>query len=431
MLDFWAAEAKCEDVLRQITVFSLRNSLVGSMASGMELLTALPNLRHLRGFVAVARVGSLSAAAEGIGLSQPALTQAVAGVERWAGVPLFDRRGTGLSATEPGRILAARVAEGMELLDKGVIAIGVAPAAARQISLSGLRALIAAVEAMGFRAAARILGCQPSSVSRACRELELMLGAPLFDGSGMSMRATRAGEELARVGRLALAEIRQGQDELAEWRGQRTGRLSVGSLPLAQVGILPTALARFAAECPQIEIRVSDGYYADLARGLRRAEIDVIVGALRGADLPDDLVQEPLFDDPLALVARAGHPLAGRSDLGFDDLAAFGWIAPRKGGPARGYFERLADQDHIDPSRPAPIETGAHSVLRGLLQQTDRITLISLAQVADEIESGLLVALPVDLPGSARTIGYTLRKSWRPGLIQRQFLDILRKVARH
>jgi LysR family transcriptional regulator of gallate degradation len=77
----------------------------------------------------------------------------------------------------------------------------------------------------------------------------------------------------------------------------------------------------------------------------------------------------------------------------------------------------------------APIETGAHSTMRGLLRETDRITVVSLAQISDELSHGLLCALDLELPDSGRTIGYTLRKDWHPSLPQRRFLDILRAVA--
>jgi DNA-binding transcriptional LysR family regulator len=395
----------------------------------LERPAEIPNLRHLRACLAVARHGGIVPAGAQIGLSQPALTQAVAGVERWAGLPLFDRTPQGLRPNPPGARFLDRVAQGLRHLDRGLAACGARGAAGRAVTPAQLRALIAAVEQGSFRAAARAVGVQTSSISRACRELEARLGAALFEAGPAGSRATRAGEELARVARLMLAELAQARDEAGAWRGAQRGRLAVGSLPLAQARLLPAALARFAAEYPLVECRVVDGYYADLARALRRAEIDILIGALRGADLPQDLAQTALFDDPLALVARAGHPLAQRAPLSLADLAPYGWIAPRAGAPARAYFEALADSGSIDTARPRPIETGAHSVLRGLLAQTDRVTLISRAQVEEEIALGQLTALPVALPDSHRPIGYTLRRDWSPGPIQRRFLDILRAIA--
>jgi DNA-binding transcriptional LysR family regulator len=64
-----------------------------------------PTLRQLEVFLAVARARSFRRAAEGIHLSQPALSQHVGELERGLGARLFDRRGRAVELTEAGRIL--------------------------------------------------------------------------------------------------------------------------------------------------------------------------------------------------------------------------------------------------------------------------------------------------------------------------------------
>ena len=63
----------------------------------------LPNLRHLRAFCEIERQHSLSRAAEAVFLSQPAVTQAVAKLERELGQPLLERVGSGVVPTAAGR----------------------------------------------------------------------------------------------------------------------------------------------------------------------------------------------------------------------------------------------------------------------------------------------------------------------------------------
>jgi DNA-binding transcriptional LysR family regulator len=65
-------------------------------------------LRHaalLRDFLAVARAGSLSAAAHELSVSQPALTKSVRRLERHYGVALFERRARGMTLTPFGETL--------------------------------------------------------------------------------------------------------------------------------------------------------------------------------------------------------------------------------------------------------------------------------------------------------------------------------------
>src|SRR5439155_145457 len=62
-------------------------------------------LREMRAFVAVVEEGSLSAAARRLHVSQPALSQTMAALERQVGIPLLVRRNTGVQATEAGTAL--------------------------------------------------------------------------------------------------------------------------------------------------------------------------------------------------------------------------------------------------------------------------------------------------------------------------------------
>ena len=60
---------------------------------------------RLRVFVTVAELGGFSAAARELGVSQSAVSQNVAELERQAGVTLFERTRNSLSITEEGELL--------------------------------------------------------------------------------------------------------------------------------------------------------------------------------------------------------------------------------------------------------------------------------------------------------------------------------------
>ncbi len=68
-------------------------------------------LRQLEIFEAVVHHRSLTRAAKQLGVSQPALSQQIARLERELGVRLFERSGHELELTEAGRLLAEKAAE--------------------------------------------------------------------------------------------------------------------------------------------------------------------------------------------------------------------------------------------------------------------------------------------------------------------------------
>ncbi len=78
-----------------------------------------PNIRHLRVFVEVGRCGSVSQAAVRSNLSQPAVTQALAKLEKQVEVALFTRHKSGLYLSEIGQLYFGRVEKALELLALG------------------------------------------------------------------------------------------------------------------------------------------------------------------------------------------------------------------------------------------------------------------------------------------------------------------------
>jgi LysR family transcriptional regulator, low CO2-responsive transcriptional regulator len=66
---------------------------------------------QLRSFATVARTGSVSAAAQALGVSEPAVSAAVAALRRDLGDALFIRAGGGIRLTPGGERLAATAAE--------------------------------------------------------------------------------------------------------------------------------------------------------------------------------------------------------------------------------------------------------------------------------------------------------------------------------
>jgi DNA-binding transcriptional LysR family regulator len=74
-------------------------------------------LRHLKHFLAIAKAGSLTDAAQVLGLAQPALSQSLTRLEKDLGERLFVRSRHGAKLTEAGKAFLDDVVEGVSLID--------------------------------------------------------------------------------------------------------------------------------------------------------------------------------------------------------------------------------------------------------------------------------------------------------------------------
>ena len=268
-----------------------------------------------------------------------------------------------------------------------------------RISMNDLRQwrqFIAVAEELHFgRAAARLHMTQPP-LTMAIKQLEAQLGAVLFERTRRVVALSPAGE---------------------------------AALPLARSYLLPAALLEFTQLHPGHGVAIIEGTYEHLLSGLRSGESEVLIGALRNPAPASDVVQEHLFDDPLAIIARAGHPLTRARKISMAAIRGYQWIAPRAGSPLRVHFDELMSSAGVELQSP-PRECNSLAAARAFLLESDRIMLRSAHQIHFEMPSGVLGALPHPAGKVVRPIGIPLRRVWRPTANQRTVLVILGRSAR-
>lgn len=374
------------------------------------------NIRHLAAMAAVVELGSVSLAARAVNLTQPAVTQGIAKLEAQLGLPLFARQPGGMSALEPALRLKPRIDAALRLIGSN------------RVTAAQVRAFVALARSGSYAAAAVATGVAEPSLHRAVGDLGLALGQRLVDRRGRGVMLTRAGTVLAQRLRLALAELRQGLEDLADLRGQEGGCILVGAMPLSRARLIPDAIARFRTDFPLVDISVHEGSHAELVGPLRDGEIDMMVGALRDPAMALDLAQRPLFEDRPTILARRGHALAAGWDA--DALRRYPWILPPEGTPLRQLWQAMFAA--LGGDLPAvPIECGSVMTIRQLLVGGEYLTLLSHDQLALELEAGLLIDIGPAPGAISRTIGLTTRADWRPTRLQQQFMAAIDQAAAH
>lgn len=126
------------------------------------------NWRHLRAVVELAARGRLTAAAEAVSLSQPALTQGLAKLERQIGTALFVRAADGMRGTAADLALASRAERAFDHLAAGGRNAGRGFARPEQLmTASQLRAFLALADSGSFVAAAHTAGLSQPALHRA------------------------------------------------------------------------------------------------------------------------------------------------------------------------------------------------------------------------------------------------------------------------
>lgn len=379
------------------------------------------DLKRLRAACAVAALGSTVQAAKALSVAQSSITRSIQELESAWGLALFHRLGRGMQPVQEASALlqrAGRALNGLALsggLDGrgGLHALSwMVSRFAMGLSLRQMQVLLALSRTLSLSAAGAELGVGASAVHQSLGQLEHLAGAALFLRSRRGLRLTEVGEQAVRAVKRALSELEQIEQELSWRSGALKGRLVIGTLPFSTGLLLPQAIEAVLQAHSGLEVSIVDGTYDVLMHRLQQAEIDIVLGALRPKPPAADLQQEILFEDRLAVVARAGHPLAGRP-LAWSDLASADWIMPMPKTPAQAVFSQAL----ADAALPLPASTlrvNSALMMQTLLAETDRLALMSPRQIRREIGAGLLVELPVPVSHPPRPIGMVLRADYLP-----------------
>jgi len=254
--------------------------------------------------------------------------------------------------------------------------------------------------------AARRQNISQPALSKTIAELETMLAVTLFDRAGRRTILTAHGETFRRYALSAVQSLETGCRALGG--GGRTDMVSVGVLPTVAGGFFPAVALDFAETRPEARISIMTGPNSYLLECLRSGVIDLMVGRLPSArDMPG-LQFEYLFEEPITLVGRAGHPMLGHSIS--EVLLKCPLILPNPGAIIRHAVDDYLNAAGISNPRPA-FETVSLPFARGLLERSDMLWFISRGVVARELETGELVAFDLQAQQMSGAVGLTTKFS--------------------
>ena len=387
------------------------------------------SFRQLNLLETVGRIQSLRRASEECNQSQPAVTQAVAKLERQLDVQLLDRRSSGSYLTELGQVFHRRVSRFFRQYHdalKNIPVTGgkaVIGATAMRITRSQTRSLIALVESGALDRAAISLGINQPSLQRAVRALERNVMIPIICRTTAGVSITPAGMEFGKRMKIALQEIEMGWREMEIARGKSQFRVTVGVMALGGSALLGATLDRFVRRYPGVEVKVLPGVAYELLYSLAAGDVDFVVGLVN--EMPElDLEYEEIAKTPYHIVCRKGHRLTKQSHIDVADLLACEWIIGAREASRSKAFERLFD---ATPKPAAPIRTNALPVIMHLLRDSDRLTLMTNFELSVE-EQGLrkLAFGPIK---PVPSIGIMTRSGWLPTVVQGDLMELIRKRA--
>jgi DNA-binding transcriptional LysR family regulator len=295
------------------------------------------------------------------------------------------------------------------------------------MKLTGLRALVAAVEEGSLRSAARRIGVSQPALTKLIRELERELATTLLVRSTTGVLATAQGKVLYDHTVAAQRELAVAVEQIDQLGGRMSGALSVGAVPLAIMTLIPETLRTFGGEFPQIQLRVIEELYIQQLTRLRTGEVDVAVGPVPEHLPTGEFYVEMLMPVGMVIVVRKGNPLAKARRLA--DLADAPWVYTGT-TPASGYARTLFERHQLAPP-PAGALVNSTLGLLSIIATGNCVGLLPSQIAVHPLAAQQLSIVPVIEGPLKLEIGALARAdaSNRPSV--RHFLSHLHRAAHH
>lgn len=296
----------------------------------------------------------------------------------------------------------------------------------QRIKFRHLQTLLEVARQRSVGKAADALAITQPAVTRTIRELEQILGVALLEKEGRGIRISHFGEVFLKHAAESLAAVQRGVDTLAQVMKSEGPPLRIGTLPTASASFMPDAVAEFLASGTGSKVTIASGENRALLNSLRLGELDLVVGRLAAPELMTGLFFEPLYSEEVAIIVAPDHPLLARRNFTLGALASYTVLMPNKGSVIRPYVDRLLLSNGI-PDLPDTVETVSDSFGRAFVIRHKAVWFISRGVVSDDLESGRLAALDIDMRETRGAVGFTTQAGVEPSAA----LDLLKQTIRN
>ena len=266
-----------------------------------------------------------------------------------------------------------------------------------------------------------------SAVSRQIHQLEEELGVPLFAQKGRNVQLTPVGRMFLGRVEAILADLDRAVQEIREFLDPERGEVRIGFPHSLGISMLPTAIAAFRKEHPNVRFRLRQGTYSSLIRDVIQGDVDLAFVS-PFPENHDRVVGELLLTEELYAVLPPQHPLAGRSEIRLDELRDEPFVMFSEMYSLRGIVLDACRKAGFVPN--VGFEGEETDTIRSLVAAGMGVSLLPEMAL---VETGPLMPAKVKLsePRVTRTIGIVRRKGEKLPIAAEMFrrftIDFCRK----
>ncbi len=255
------------------------------------------------------------------------------------------------------------------------------------------------------------------------QSLERDLGFPLFDRIGKKLYLTTQGEHFKPYAEQIINLLHTSKEHIKQLDNLSHGTLSYGASNFVGVYLLSAILSDFNHKYPGIKINMNIISSNHLIQMLETHKVEFLVLSDRIPIDENRFHCKTFYQDELVLIANKHHPLAQKDSCTLTDLVDETWILKPNKSATRSYLEEeFKKYGFIFPNymEISNLEAIKQAVIHGL-----GISVVSSLAIKQEIESGILVEIPIKGIHFRRGIRYVYQKGIHLSPAAKEFIAML------
>lgn len=266
-----------------------------------------------------------------------------------------------------------------------------------------LHALHVIREQGALTAAASRLGTSQPALSRLVSDMEIRLGAKLFDRSKRPWSMTNLGKSLATQGGAIFLAQERASNAVQLFRNGIGGEINFGATPFFNDGVLVSILSEFQGQFPNVRFNQHYGYTENLFAMLAQRQLDMAVCPVEPSQISSDISVQAMVKARNIIACRKDHPLMQLSSARPLALLDYKWIVPPPTSPLNRDMHDVLNTLGVDAVSVA-FSGGSLAAIVSYLERSDTLTVLPELVVKTLSHKFNLAILPVRFDTPTRNI---------------------------
>jgi DNA-binding transcriptional LysR family regulator len=193
--------------------------------------------------------------------------------------------------------------------------------------------------------------------------------------------------------------------------------------------LLSAALQHLLRQEPRLSVFLSEGTTDQLVARIKERELDCAIGRSFEGN-PQDIVQEPLYEQEPCLVVAARHQKRlSRGPLDWAKLATLDWILPPPNTPMRRLYNTIFITAGVQPPVPIMETISVRSMEMVLGSENNAIAILPRDVVNELFVGGLIASLSHKLTWTLPPVTFLCQRQLAEQTVYRDLMQVLQSTA--